>query len=352
MDPESSPGLSDEPAAESSPAPDVSAESSPAEGEAGPRLEDAVDAALRSESDPESPTGSEADQASEGEPEAKAEAEDSESESSEFSDEELGLAEDAKADKPEHQPDEQLPFHKHPRWQEVQRELKEARTKAEQYDQIRTFMERMEVSETEVANGMVLAAKVKAAAEGRPGVNPEDVLGEVDAWRNQLLSRLGRAVLPDELQAKVDDGEIDEETARRLVTLESEARRAKELEQRQALEREQAERHRHIEQMQSLANSFEQALRKRDPDYDRKAALVRDKVRLKVSSQGLPKDRDATLQLLRDAYREVNEQVRAFVPRGSFTSSTASSRDSRASENVVGPPKSPLEAVERVLSNR
>ena len=113
--------------------------------------------------------------------------------------------------------------------------------------------------------------------------NPAAALEKIDQYRAQLAESLGLAGnLPEDIQRRLDEGLIDENSARELakerLLREGESTR----QQRQAELRQQREAQRaHTDRVKSVADAVrkaESAWQKADPDYETLAPEVKDKV--------------------------------------------------------------------------
>jgi hypothetical protein len=121
-----------------------------------------------------------------------------------------------KAETPEAQAeaDAKLPFHEHPRWKEVIAERDGFREDAGRFREIEGFMQSHGLTGEEVAEGFDIMAKLKSGDPAR--------LGEVRDYFATRLAFLDDAlgnVLPDDLQQKVANGEIDEAAAKEVARL-------------------------------------------------------------------------------------------------------------------------------------
>lgn len=202
--------------------PDANAESSTAT-ETGETRETLLEATRRALAEADPPPADTKDQATESEDSAKADApKDGEAEPSAKTEE---TPSDADKDEPP-------PFHKHPRWQEMQRDraalraqVEEIAPLAERQREILGFMERHELTPDDVRQGFAIMAALRTD----PG----------QAWK--LMEPIVRSVraymgdeLPGDLQERVDQGLVDEDTARETARLRHQQSFLAERQQRQA----------------------------------------------------------------------------------------------------------------------
>jgi hypothetical protein len=210
--------------------------------------------------------------------------------------------------------DADLPFHNHPRFKQLVSERNEFREGHEQYGRITGFMSEHGLSGEEFSQGMGVMAAIKS---GDP-----TLLGQArDYFQNglQILNeRLGH-VLPDDLRERVEDGLIDEDTARELA----QSRAAETLRTTQAEEREAADSQaEEVRARTALATSlatavdgWERATKAADPDYSRKAELVETMCHAIVKRTGqVPDTAEKAVALAKEAYAEVNRQFKALLP--------------------------------------
>lgn len=113
--------------------------------------------------------------------------------------------------------DAEPPFHKHPRWQEVQRDRAELRRKVEALEpdaavhrDVLAYMDRHGLTPADVQNGFaIMAALRNDPAEAWKLLKP--IVDGVQAFVGETL--------PDDLRQRVDDGLVDEDTARETARL-------------------------------------------------------------------------------------------------------------------------------------
>lgn len=187
------------------PTTDASADSSPA-NETGETRETLLEATRRALAEADSPPA-EPDQAPKDRESAKADAPEGEAKPE-------ANADDKSA---EDDPDKPPPFHEHPRWKQLTRERAELRQEveamkplADRQREILGFMERHEMSPEDVRQGFAIMAALRT--------------DPAEAWK--LMEPIVRSVrafmgdeLPPDLQDRVDQGLVDEDTARETARL-------------------------------------------------------------------------------------------------------------------------------------
>jgi len=195
-----------------------------------------------------------------------------------------------------------VPFNKHPRFQEVLTKLKTAETDAVRYRNVENFIAEQGLGAEEAADLLRIGGLMKT--------NP------AEAWRlmrptvEKVLKAAGE-ILPDDLKQRVQAGQLDQETAaeisRNRATLQS-------VEARQQFERERVDardQENRSSQIQGAVSSWEADRKLKDPNFAAKMpALSREVVWLQ-SQEGKPTDPLAVQQQLQRAYDTVSA---SFVP--------------------------------------
>lgn len=253
--------------------------------------------------------------------------------------------------------DENLPFGKHPRWKQVLSERNEYREQAQQYeakakelDQITGFMQENKLNAEEVARGFRIQALLKT--------DPMQARDELKAIVRQLDEFAGE-VLPDDIQAAVDRGEISEEYARQLAHSQQvqryQAEQAQRSQQQTAQEREAAQRERlqrehaeRVTQLRDAVTTWEQAKLSSDPDYERLQGLVVKNLQL-MALEAPPETPEQARALAEKAYSEAKAQARKFVPKRQTVNPPVNSAHSGSTASAEPEPASMLEAVRQGL---
>lgn len=172
--------------------------------------------------------------------------------------------------------------------------------------------------------------------------------------QTSLASKLGHE-LPSDLREKVDDGYLDEETARRIAIAEARAdlqkRSAEQLREQQEVER-RAMSHQAITES---VNSYHKQIRESDPDYaDPKIAEVKDRMlrqelAVLVQIEGQPDSVEKARALAEKAYEATNHAIKALRPAPQATQRSISGRGSV--KTTAAQPKSMLEAITAAVQN-
>lgn len=238
--------------------------------------------------------------------------------------------------------DAKVPFHKHPRWQkkleternlkakvaEYEQEREPLRTKAAQLDEIGSFMVQNSLVPEEMTAGMEIMALMK-----------RDPVAALEALRPHLdaLEVAAGIKFPKDIQAKVDDGKLDPESAQELTRSRFQAAAEGARAEVATGRLEQTSAQTLQSNMRSAVQTWEQDLKTRDPDYLHKQSLVIDRTRV-LAQANPPKSPEDAVALAKQAYEYVNSQVSRFVPRK--TAVTPSPTSGQSSTRSDPAPKS------------
>lgn len=228
---------------------------------------------------------------------------------------------------------EKLPFHNHPRWKEVQSELKEAKPAAEEYRKITTYMQSNGLTSQEVAEGFQIMALMKN--------NPAEAHKRISEYKSRLDAFVGEK-LPDPIREKVDNGSIDPETAKEYAALLAQ----RQLEQQRA-EYQQVELARRSQDgMRNAVVNWEQQKKSKDPEWSTKEALITDRVRSLMASEQ-PNTAEQAVALVERAYSQITDQLRKIAPQRTPINPM---RSTMSSVTATASPKSLKEAIMRGLA--
>lgn len=232
--------------------------------------------------------------------------------------------------------DSKLPFHNHPRWKAVLQERDAYKHSANQYQLIEKFMADNDLTNDEVIQGYQIMAAMK-----------RDPMKALEMLQPTLesLSKFTGAVLPPDIAEQVDAGTISRDAATELARRRNEAEfhrsERQRFEARQAAQQEQQAINQRNQEIVNAASEWETQIRSRDPDYERKASFINDRIRVLVQAYPPQNGRDA-LALAQRAYDDVNASLRAAAPKPPMR--TVTSQVSNAS-SAKTEPRSLKEAV-------
>lgn len=187
-----------------------------------------------------------------------------------------------------------VPFHKHPRFQQLLRKSKAFEQDAGRYRNVQNFMDQNGLAAEEAADLLIIGGLMKT--------NP------VEAWRRmkpaiqRLLIAAGE-VLPDDLRQRVQGGELSQaaalEVSRSRAAQESmEAMRSFE-ERRRNME----VRNRVVLDVQQAALDWEAERRHKDPNFDAKMPSLMREVTYLQRTEGVPETPEGVREQLRKAYK-------------------------------------------------
>lgn len=235
------------------------------------------------------------------------------------------------------QDDSKLPFHKHPRWQEVLRERDSFKAGHEQFQQIQTFMEVNQLAPQEVAEGFEIMALIRR--------DPEQALEKLMPFVQKLELVTGRK-LPDDLQKRVEDGVADEDTAREAARARFESQRRQALEQSTHETQLRNEQQLQVQQIRSAVAVVEQEIQSGDPDYARKQPFVMDRVRALIVEKQ-PRTPEEATAIVRQAHAEITDRLKPMVQQRKQVQNPTSG-DTATSSRAA--PTSLLEVVQQAAS--
>ena len=236
--------------------------------------------------------------------------------------------------------DANVPFHNHPRWKAVLAEREALRPQAEQYGLITKFMTENGLTDQEVAQGYQMMSLLKN--------DPAKALAALSPIVENLQRFAGK-ILPDDLKTKVDNGLVDEETAKTLAgerhaiafekqrIADAQAASVREVQNLQAQSQQAVQT-----SMNTAVTDWENNIKTRDADYAGIQSLVIDKARVLIS-QGAPKTAAEAVSLAEKAYNDVKAQIVALIPRKPTVKSSTSANSSASDAQPV--PKSLKEAI-------
>lgn len=240
--------------------------------------------------------------------------------------------------------DENLPFGKHPRFKKLVSQRNELRSEvdrlkplADDYQQVQSFMDQNNLAPNEVAQAMQILSLLKTdPLKAREALKPT----------LDLFASLSGDVLPDDLRAKIDDGYLDESTAKEVAALRAQnnvrAQQAQEFTRQQQVRQQEQSSQLQGQQLYDAVSSWERNVSSRDPDYVKLQPLVM-KATQAALAQGRPSSPEQAIQLVESAYREVQNSVKALMPKRTAQRTVTSANS--VSTSASPKPTSLLEAV-------
>lgn len=226
---------------------------------------------------------------------------------------------------------EVLPFHNHPRWKELLSERDSFKSRAEQYDKVEQYMTRNQLTPQEVAEGFQVMSLLKH--------NPVEAYKVLSGHLSRLAPIVGES-LPEDISKRVDNGDVDIESAKELAKARAQANLLAQQQQQGVVERQNQEYNARQTQVRDAVLAWEGQIKQRDPDYSAKQKFIMDKVRIMIGSEA-PNSPHEAIAMVEKAYSDVNESMRSFIPRRTQTVMTSSS----SSVSAQPQPKTLLDVV-------
>ena len=196
---------------------------------------------------------------------------------------------------------EDVPFHKHPRFQHLLRKSKTFEQDAIRYQNVQNFLDQNGLSSEEASDALVTASLAKT--------NPAECWRQIKPWVQNLLIAAGE-VLPDDLQKRVEAGEM---TAAAALEVSRSNAAVQSMRAAQSFREQQNERSQQREAASAVtgaAQSWEAERRARDPNFDAKVEPLMKEVAWLQAKEGKPSTPEGVKEQLQKAYKAVNA---AFV---------------------------------------
>jgi hypothetical protein len=251
--------------------------------------------------------------------------------------------------------DSKLPFHTHPRFKELigqKNAFRERAEKAEKqiqdfepvkadaghYQSIVGYMKQNQLTSEEVNQGFEIMAAIK-----------NDPLRALELLQPHLanLQAFNGGILPADLQAKVESGEVEEATAREFAksrnVAEFERMKREEMERGQQESRQRQAQQSASDRMTSALLGWENQAKSSDPDWAKKEDMVIAYLRSENSARP-PRTEAEAIANANEALKKVNAALAKIVPQRQTTTKTVSSSQSVAGTRPQ--PKTMQEAVE------
>lgn len=189
-----------------------------------------------------------------------------------------------------------VPFNKHPRFQELLRQRNDFKVDAERYQNVQGFLDQNGLAADEAANLLLIGGLMKT--------NP------AEAWRmmrptvQRILIAAGE-VLPDDLKQLVDGGEMSAAAA--LEVSRSRAQSQSYTAQRQ-FDQQRDQQHRQNENVAAInktISTWELGRRQRDPNFEAKLPAIQKEIAWLQATEGKPNTPEGVQAQLNKAYEAV-----------------------------------------------
>lgn len=198
-----------------------------------------------------------------------------------------------------------VPFHKHPRFQQLLTKAKTNEADAVRYRNVQNFMDSHGLEAEEGADALLIAATAKT--------DPAKAWEMVKPWVQNLLIAAGE-VLPDDLNQRVQAGELSREAALEVSRLRAQnaSVEAKQSFQQQREQRSRAQEH--ATSLMTAAETWVQHRQARDPNFAAKEPLLMREVAFLQRTEGKPDTVEGVKDQLKRAYDAVNATFRPPAP--------------------------------------
>ncbi|MGF7008111.1 hypothetical protein [Aminobacter sp. BE322] len=211
----------------------------------------------------------------------------------------------AEPKKPDDENYEDVPFHKHPRFQHLLRKSKAFEQDAARYQNVQNFLEQAGLTGEEAADGLSVMGLAKT--------NPAEAWKQIKPWVQKLLIASGE-VLPDDLRTRVQSGELSQEGA---VEISRARATAASVTAAQTFEQQQRERREQTTLRTSLltaAEDWERDRQIKDPNFSAKVEPLQKEIAFLQMKEGRPNTPEGVKDQLKRAYKAVNDQFRPPAP--------------------------------------
>lgn len=265
------------------------------------------------------------------------------SDSSSDGDEEEESSEEDDASLVSKEPDNEhytdVPFHKHPRFQALVREKNELTPDAASFRTLKAFMAENALTDDQVADALLTRALVNS--------------DPVAAWQRlrplveHLLLAAGE-ILPQELEHRVQAGEIPRDVA---VQLSRQYAQTRSLAQRQQFDHQAAQTRAQREAESArmgAAATWERDRLAKDPNFAAKQAEIQKEVVWLQKVEGMPQSADGVRAMLDKAYRSVSARMRKPAQKSAQRPSAVSQGANTQPVKV----KTTLDVIDSVLAKR
>lgn len=177
--------------------------------------------------------------------------------------------------------------------------------------------------------------------------DPNAAVEQLQAFTARWQEKLGHS-LPADLKQKIEDGILDEATAKEISTLRATSALDKTRSAAEAAERDRTSAATRTKEIHDSVNAYQAELKANDPDYTpEKHEMVVDALTALVTKHGVPTTVADARGMAKTAYDTVTKRLQAFKPAPRAVASPSAGR--RLNKPAEAQPKSMREAVERAL---
>jgi hypothetical protein len=177
--------------------------------------------------------------------------------------------------------------------------------------------------------------------------DPTAAVEQLQAFASQWQEKVGKT-LPEDIKKKVDDGLLDEDTAKEVAQLRATSELAKTRGEAERVDREQKGREQALNDIRAAVDRYQGELRTSDPDYTpEKHAMTVDALTALVATRGVPASVQDAVAMAKEAYTTVTKRLSAFKPQPRQVASPSIGR--RMNKPAESQPKTMQEAVLQAL---
>ena len=236
---------------------------------------------------------------------------------------------------------EDPPFHEHPRWQEMISERDSFKKSADELTNLKGYISQAGLSTDEVNTGFEIMRLMKQ--------DPHKALQTLIPYVDKLEQITG-ARFSEDIQQKVDDGYMDEDSAREMSELRSRnamSQRAAQNATAQAQQlQNQTQINQHADNVSNAVSQWEGNWKSSDPDYKLKQPKVMEKIELNLLRNGAPRTIEEAVELAEQCRKDVDQELSSFrQPKGAIKPVTGGS-----SPRATPEPSTLLEAMQQGLA--
>jgi hypothetical protein len=178
--------------------------------------------------------------------------------------------------------------------------------------------------------------------------DPKAAVEQLQAFTAQWQEKVGHT-LPTDLREKVDDGTLDEATAKEVAELRAGSVLQKTRHEAEAAENARTSTAQRTKEIHDSVNAYQAELKAKDPDYTPvKHEMVVDALTVLVSKHGLPKTVADARGMAKAAYDTVTTRLSSLKPAPRAVASPSVGR--RLNQPAEAQPKSMREAIENALA--
>lgn len=250
---------------------------------------------------------------------------------------------DAETKEPDNENYSDVPFAKHPRFQELLRKVKANENDAMQYRNVQTFMDNNGISAEEAAEGFQIMALMRS--------NPAAAWEMLKPYAQNLAIAAGE-VLPQELIARVQAGEMSQAAALEYSRTQA---KLKSVETHQSFREQQEQRFREQQQASSLRDAaarWEAERRARDPNFEAKLEPIMKEAYFLQRTEGMPTTAQGVEDQLKRAYAKVVPAAPAVQATQRPKMPVRPTMTGQGNAQTQAKPKTTMDIIDAVIARR